>query len=98
MTMMRKSVTRTRNEHAAPGAGASSLVVTGAASGIGHAVAQLAIEQGWRVFGGVKSEEDAKRLAIEFGSEFTPLVFDVRDEDAISRAAKIVHSLVGVKV
>jgi NAD(P)-dependent dehydrogenase (short-subunit alcohol dehydrogenase family) len=39
-----------------------SLVVTGASSGIGHAVAKLAIAQGWRVFGSVRSEADAERL------------------------------------
>ena len=67
-----------------------SLLVTGASSGIGYAVATLAIAQGWRVFGSVRKETDAARLTAEFGDSLTPLVFDVRDESAIVAAAKTV--------
>jgi NAD(P)-dependent dehydrogenase (short-subunit alcohol dehydrogenase family) len=72
-----------------------SLAVTGASTGIGHAVAKLATAQGWRVFGGVRNEADAERLTEEFGASFTPLLFDVRDEAAVAAAAKAVHASLG---
>jgi NAD(P)-dependent dehydrogenase (short-subunit alcohol dehydrogenase family) len=72
-----------------------SLVVTGASSGIGYAVAALAIAQGWRVFGSVRKETDAARLTAEFGDSLTPLVFDVRNESALVAAAKTVHASLG---
>jgi len=72
-----------------------SLVVTGTSSGIGYAVAGLAIAQGWRVFGSVRNEADAARLTGEFGDLLTPLIFDVRDEAALAVAAKTVHASLG---
>jgi NAD(P)-dependent dehydrogenase (short-subunit alcohol dehydrogenase family) len=74
---------------------APSLVVTGTSSGIGYAIAALAIAQGWRVFGSVRKEADAARLTAEFGDSLTPLVFDVRDEAALAVAAKTVHASLG---
>lgn len=72
-----------------------SLVVTGTSSGIGYAVAGLAIAQGWRVFASVRNEADAARLTGEFGDLLTPLIFDVRDEAALAVAAKTVHASLG---
>ena len=40
----------------------------------------------------VRKEADAKRLQAEFGDFFTPLLFDVTDEEAVSRAAAEVRS------
>src|ERR1700710_490452 len=65
-----------------------SLVITGVSTGIGYAVAKLAVSQGWRVFGSVRNEADFERLTNEFGAAFTPLLFDVRDEAAVLTAAK----------
>jgi NAD(P)-dependent dehydrogenase (short-subunit alcohol dehydrogenase family) len=76
---------------AAPG----SLVVTGASTGIGHAVVTLATAQGSRVFGSVRNEADAERLTEVFGASFTPLLFDMRDEAAVAAAAKTVHASLG---
>jgi NAD(P)-dependent dehydrogenase (short-subunit alcohol dehydrogenase family) len=74
---------------------ARSLLVTGASSGIGHASALRLAGSGWRVFGGVRSEEDAARLR-EHGVE--PLLLDVTDAAQISAAAEVVgaelHGLV----
>ncbi|EIM29730.1 SDR family NAD(P)-dependent oxidoreductase [Microvirga lotononidis] len=67
-----------------------AVVITGVASGIGHATARLAIEQGIHVFGSVRQDGDAARLVAEFGDRLTPLRFDVRDEAALARAASTV--------
>src|SRR5437588_2854795 len=72
-----------------------SLVVTGTSSGIGNAIARSACAHGWRVFGGVRKESDARRLSEELGSSFKPLMFDVRDPSAIGRAAKSVQESLG---
>jgi NADP-dependent 3-hydroxy acid dehydrogenase YdfG len=64
-----------------------AVVITGVSSGIGFETAELAIEQGLHVFGSVRNQEDAARVSAEFGNRFTPLLFDVRDEAALARAA-----------
>ena len=40
----------------------------------------------------MRKEADAKRLQAEFGDFFTPLLFDVTDEEAVTRAAAEVRS------
>lgn len=47
---------------------------------------------GFRVFGSVRKDEDARRLAAELGAGFSPLVFDVTDEKAVKTAASRVRS------
>ena len=68
-----------------------SIVVTGVSSGIGYGTADELCRRGFRVFGSVRTEEDAARLQHAFGDNFTPLVFDVTDVDAIGRAAATVQ-------
>ncbi|MEZ5820459.1 MAG: SDR family oxidoreductase [Bradyrhizobium sp.] len=72
-----------------------SVVVTGASTGIGWATAKLLLERGFRVFGSVRKQADADRLRSEFGSNFTPLVFDVTDEPAVLAAAREVREALG---
>ena len=80
----------------------SSVVVTGVSSGIGLATVKVLTERGFHVFGSVRKLEDAERLSTEFGNTFTPLVFDVTDEDAVNQAADRVrkqmngHTLCGL--
>ena len=64
-----------------------SIVITGVSSGIGLESARFAIGRGARVFGSVRDMNDADRLSSELGKAFVPLVFDVRDEAALKRAA-----------
>lgn len=68
-----------------------AIVVTGVSSGIGYETAKLAAEQNFHVFGSVRREADAARLAADFGDRITPLLFDVRDEAALARAAAAVR-------
>ena len=80
----------------------NSVVVTGVSSGIGLATVKILTERGFHVFGSVRKPEDAERLSIEFGNVFTPLLFDVTDEDAVNQAADRVreqmngHTLCGL--
>jgi NAD(P)-dependent dehydrogenase (short-subunit alcohol dehydrogenase family) len=72
-----------------------SVVVTGASTGIGWSCAQVLIAGGFRVFGGVRRQADADRLAKEFGANFTPLLFDVTDAAAVAEAAGKVRAALG---
>jgi len=69
-----------------------SVVVTGASTGIGWGCCKVLIKKGFRVFGSVRSETDAKRLASEFGANFSPLLFDVTDAKAVKAAATAVEA------
>jgi NAD(P)-dependent dehydrogenase (short-subunit alcohol dehydrogenase family) len=68
--------------------GMRSIVITGVSSGIGYGAAKEFANNGYRVFGSVRKEEDAERLAAELGPSFTPLLFDVTDREAVLRAAE----------
>lgn len=72
-----------------------SVVVTGAATGIGWACAKVMIASGFRVFGNVLREEDADKLSKEFGELFSPIIFDVTDEAAVAMGAKQVETALG---
>lgn len=68
-----------------------SVVVTGASTGIGHGCVKVLIAKGFRVFGSVRKQADADRLQAEFGPNFTPLIFDVTDQEAVKRGAATVE-------
>lgn len=68
-----------------------SLVVTGVSTGIGWGIAKVLIQNGYRVFGSVRKEQDAERLSKEFGENFVPLIFDVTDEGKVKAAAEEVR-------
>jgi NAD(P)-dependent dehydrogenase (short-subunit alcohol dehydrogenase family) len=63
-------------------------LVTGSSSGIGRATVRLLDEAGWKVFAGVRKEEDAAELRAESSSRLEPLMLDVTDAEAIAAAAK----------
>jgi NAD(P)-dependent dehydrogenase (short-subunit alcohol dehydrogenase family) len=62
-------------------------VITGASSGIGEACAVRLADAGWRVFAGVRREEDAARLRATIAQGLTPLRIDVTDPASIAAAA-----------
>ena len=74
-----------------------AVVVTGASTGIGLAICQVLIGKGWHAFGSVRKIEDAERLSRELGEHFTPLVFDVREEAEVRKAAEQVRHALGGK-
>jgi len=73
------------------------VLVTGVSTGIGHATVVELLKQGFAVFGSVRKTADAERLAREFGRNFTPLLFDVTQEDQIRDAAACVADKVGAE-
>jgi NAD(P)-dependent dehydrogenase (short-subunit alcohol dehydrogenase family) len=69
-----------------------SALVTGASTGIGRATALRLDRSGWRVFAGVRKQEDGASLR-EAGSErLTPLILDVTDAGQIAAAAELVEA------
>ena len=72
-----------------------AVVVTGVSTGIGWGAAKVLTEAGYRVFGSVRKDADAKKLALEFGPNFVPLVFDVTDEKGVRAAAATVRAALG---
>ncbi len=69
------------------------VVVTGVSTGIGWAITKTLTQHGIQVFGSVRKAVDAERLSTEFGTAFTPLLFDVTDEAAVHEAAQKVREL-----
>jgi NAD(P)-dependent dehydrogenase (short-subunit alcohol dehydrogenase family) len=64
-----------------------SVVVTGVSTGIGWGTLKVLTSKGIHVFGSVRKSEDAERLTEEFGDKFTPLIFDVVNEESVREAA-----------
>lgn len=75
------------------------VVITGVSTGIGWGAAKVLTQAGYRVFGSVRNEDDARRLSTELGANFTPLIFDVTDERAVKASVATVRaSLNGQKL
>src|SRR5215203_4730953 len=73
-----------------------AVVVTGASSGIGRASAMKLARSGFRVFAGVRKEEDAEALEETApAGRLKPLFIDVTDEHLVASAASTVEEAVG---
>lgn len=70
-------------------------MVTGASSGIGRAAALRLDRRGWRVFAGVRREEDADALRRAASERLRPLFLDVTDEAQVADAATAVETATG---
>ncbi len=73
----------------------SSVLITGASSGIGLACALALDARGWRVFAGVRRAEDADRLRAALSTRATPLILDVTDDAQVAAAAETIAAQVG---
>jgi len=69
-----------------------SVLVTGASTGIGRATALRLDASGWRVYAGVRREEDAQSLHWAGSERLVPLLIDVTDADQIAAAAARVEA------
>ncbi|SDH89172.1 NADP-dependent 3-hydroxy acid dehydrogenase YdfG [Pseudomonas benzenivorans] len=71
------------------------VLITGVSSGIGLDSARLLIEQGYRVIGTVRRDEDGERARGMLGEAFLPLRLDVRDSAGLPAALRQVEQWVG---
>lgn len=62
------------------------VLITGVSSGIGQEAAIYLMDRGFPVFGSVRALSDAHMLRDKYPTLFKPLVFDVRDKDAVQKA------------
>jgi len=69
-----------------------SILITGSSSGIGAAICEYFSAKGWKVFGSVRNVKDGDKLSNICGTNFTPLLFDVTDRNAIGIAVAEVES------
>ena len=69
------------------------VLITGVGRGIGYQLCKSALEDGANVYGSVRTHDDADKLKNEFGANFTPLVFDVRDHETVSKALSDIEEL-----
>ncbi len=67
------------------------VVITGVSTGIGYDATRYLIKNGYKVYGSVRKPTDAHLLKKTFGDLFTPLHFDVKNTEAIQRAAEKVR-------
>jgi NAD(P)-dependent dehydrogenase (short-subunit alcohol dehydrogenase family) len=72
-----------------------SVLVTGASTGIGRATALRLDADGWRVFAGVRREEDGESLRAAASERLTPVMLDVTDAGQIAAAADLIGKEVG---
>ena len=72
-----------------------SVLITGASTGIGRATALHLDVAGWRVFAGVRKEEDAASLRDAGSERLVPLILDVTDVAQIVAAAERIGTEVG---
>jgi NAD(P)-dependent dehydrogenase (short-subunit alcohol dehydrogenase family) len=73
------------------GNASGAVVVTGASTGIGRATALLLDRKGYRVFAGVRKDEDAKSLAEAASDRLNPIKIDVAKERSIASARQEVE-------
>ena len=67
-----------------------NIVITGISSGIGRDALRLLHSNGYHIYGSVRKEADAKSLTEAYPQRFTPLIFDVQDQNVVNQEAKVV--------
>ena len=70
-----------------------NILITGVSSGIGYDAVRHFTQQGYRVFGTVRSDSDKVRLENDFPENFTCLLFDVTETAQIDAAKKELEKL-----
>jgi len=70
-----------------------NVLITGVSTGIGFGAAKEFLDHGFRVFGSVRNKMDAERIKEDLGHNFTAVIFDVCDSEAINGAARQVEEL-----
>jgi NAD(P)-dependent dehydrogenase (short-subunit alcohol dehydrogenase family) len=76
---------------------ARAVVITGASTGIGRAIASKVVAEGGLAFAGVRKQADFESLKAQFGDRVFPLLFDVTDEQAVRAAVAVVQTELGAR-
>ena len=74
-----------------------AVVITGASTGIGKAIALALDNLGFDVFAGVRKEEDGQKLTAEASDRLTRIMLDVTNQEAIEEAVQVVETAVSGK-
>ena len=69
-----------------------TILITGTSTGIGRATALYLDSQGYRVFAGVRKQEDGNNLKRESSEKLEPVILDVTDEDSVLSAKEYIVS------
>ncbi len=73
-----------------------SVLVTGASTGIGRDCALKLDSMGWKVFAGVRKQEDGRKLGEASSGKIIPVIMDIVDYESVKQAAvKIEEALNG---
>ena len=72
-----------------------SVLITGASTGIGEACALHLAARGWRVFAGVRRDEDGQALVSKAPGKVLPVLLDVTRQSDIDAAAAYIGGIVG---
>ncbi len=67
-----------------------SVLISGASSGIGRALCMELDRQGYQVFAGVRSPEDAEMLRSESSVQLHPVILDITQPEQIAAACKTI--------
>lgn len=86
-----------QNSQASPAGavGRGAIVITGASTGIGAGCALRMDQRGYRVFAGVRREEDGERLRQQGTDRLTPVMIDVTSQRSIDDAAATIEAATG---
>ncbi len=76
---------------------AKAVFITGCSTGIGYESALHLDRLGYRVFAGVRREQDAQTLRKAASTHLFPIIMDVRDKSTIAKAAELVASKADAK-
>jgi NAD(P)-dependent dehydrogenase (short-subunit alcohol dehydrogenase family) len=74
------------------------VLITGAARGIGLALADELVKRGHEIIGTVRSDADAEAMKARFGDNIHVLTFDVTDQKAILEAANRLEGSIDILV
>ncbi len=72
-----------------------SILITGASTGIGKACSLEFARLGFKVFAGVRREEDGQKVKAESTGDLQPVILDVTDAETIAAAATMITESVG---
>jgi NAD(P)-dependent dehydrogenase (short-subunit alcohol dehydrogenase family) len=72
-----------------------SVLITGSSTGIGRATALRLDREGWRVFAGVRRDEDAESLRSGASDRLVPVTLDVTDPAHVAAAAGQIEEALG---